>query len=437
MCAPLVLLVDVPDPWLRAFCAWALGSGFEAVAGSLDVLPAVDPHRLALAVVACDGEGNGALEAFRIVRKQAAGRPIVVLARGLSTDVVVRLVRSGAVDVIGMPAPPEDVVARTVLHALATDTEREHEIIGQSRVIQAVRHAITAVAPTRSTVLVTGETGVGKGLVARAIHRLSGRANRPFVHVDCSALAPSVIESELFGHEKGAFTGALERHPGRFEMAGDGTIFLDEIGDLDLRLQRKLLRVLQDREFERIGGKRTLRMAARVVAATHRDLPTLLRNGAFRADLYFRLNVFQLRIPPLRERLEDVPMLARALFVSVAERLGVVPVPLDDAIYRKLARHPWPGNVRELLNVLERLALRHQVGSLDADDLDELFDGEATSDPDGSDDSVATLDRLSVERMLRTTGGNVARAARRLGIPRSTLRYRLRLQGLDDLIPRD
>jgi two-component system response regulator HydG len=198
------------------------------------------------------------------------------------------------------------------------DAELGRELVGESRAMRRLRAEIRAVAPLRATVLLTGETGTGKGAAARALHARSSRARGPLVHVDCAALSPTLIESELFGHERGAFTGALERRTGRFELAASGTVFLDEIGELDERQQAKLLRVLHDREFERIGGVATLPMTARVVAATSRGLLREVREGRFRADLYFRLNVVPLRLPPLRERRSDVPLLVRALLPLTA-----------------------------------------------------------------------------------------------------------------------
>jgi DNA-binding NtrC family response regulator len=296
----------------------------------------------------------------------------------------------------------------------------------------------------RSTVLILGETGTGKGLVANMIHDLSRDRARPFVHVDCAALSPGLIESELFGHERGAFTGATERRAGRFELADRGTIFLDEIGDLDGALQAKLLRVLQDHCFERVGGSRTMTMRARVIAATSRDLRRGVRDGRFRRDLYFRLNVLQLKIPPLRDRLQDIPMLVRHGLHSISARLGVPEPSASDRFYAQLATHSWPGNVRELLNALERCLVHRRVDVLDAEDLDDLFEHFSGNDEADSDEPPTTsnLDLLDNEEeiirsALLSTGGNVSRVARRLGMPRTTLRRRVREYGLKHLIPSD
>jgi two-component system NtrC family response regulator len=272
---------------------------------------------------------------------------------------------------------------------------------------------------------------------------LSTRSNQPFVQVDCGALAASVIESELFGHERGAFTSAAERRIGRFEMADNGTIFLDEVAELDRSLQVKLLRVLQDRVYERLGGSKSLRMSARVVAATNRDLEAEVREGRFRADLLYRLNVFRLELPPLRERREDLPELIRNGLAELSGRLQIRVPRVSEAIYQRLSRHSWPGNVRELMNLLERLLILQAAGLIDESSLSDLLDSEGGPaaiapryqgplPPAGS-----PRERQILAAELASTGGNISRVARRLGIARGTLRYRLGLHDLGDLIPND
>jgi transcriptional regulator with GAF, ATPase, and Fis domain len=307
-----------------------------------------------------------------------------------------------------------------------------------------IAREVEAVAPLRSTVLITGETGTGKGVIARRIHEFSNHKDRPFVHVDCAALAANLIESELFGHERGAFTGAVDRRIGRFEAAGNGTIFLDEIGELPLGLQSKLLHVLQERSFERIGGNRSLRMSARVIAATHRDLESEVRHGRFREDLLYRIDVFRLELPPLRERVEEIPGLIEDGLSRIAGELRLSPPALPDAVLQRLRHHPWPGNVRELMNVLERLVIRNGAGLLDDLSVDRLFSGRsqgvgsarpARGGPLPAAGSEAEREILEAE--LAESGGNVARVARRIGIARSTLRYRLARHDLKHLVPND
>lgn len=316
------------------------------------------------------------------------------------------------------------------------------DIAGASKCMSELRKRAGWIAQTESTVLITGETGTGKGLLARSIHRNSSRCSGPFVHVDCTAFAASVIESELFGHERGSFTGAAERRRGRFELASSGTILLDEIGHLDPALQTKLLRVLEEREFERVGSNQTLPMRARVIAATNSDLRASLAAGSFRRDLYFRLAVFHLHIPPLRERLEDIPHLVKHR-LNMLRIAGIEPIgDSNDPLWSRLRAYDWPGNVRELWNVVERLYV------LGRDT--ELFDAQQVVGSHrqlgGCSPHVGKvngrLGELSNERTLISdilieTGGNIARAARRLEMPRSTLRYWIKRYGLGDLIPRD
>ncbi len=312
---------------------------------------------------------------------------------------------------------------------------------GESDALKRLRRDIEAIAPLDSNVLLTGETGTGKGRAARLLHERSPRANSPFVHVDCAALAGGLIESELFGHERGAFTSAAQQHIGRFERAGRGTIFLDEIGDLAQNLQAKLMRVLEDREYERVGGMQTLRMRARVIAASSRSLFPADSQGAFRTDLYFRLSVFHIELPPLRERAEDLPELVGDGLDRLCAAQQIARPEVSDEFLARLARHDWPGNVRELLNTLERVLAMHRDGPLRAgevdaallaranpshDDLRELVTLESPS----LQQEVAKFERREILDALKRAGGNVSDAARRLAIPRGTLRHKIRKHAL-------
>ena len=444
-----LLLVDVVDPYRTAFGVWSAHQGIEAFSVEGEVPAFAEASDVQLAVLG-SSEGEEALPSrVRALRKLHAHAPVVVLAFRCRIATVVELMRAGVADVIELPAPSVDVVERAAAHAreaaLRAGAER---LVGSGAAMQELRREIAAVATLSSTVLLCGETGTGKGLVARLIHELSSRRARPFVHVDCAALAPSVIESELFGHERGAFTGALGTRSGRFERAGHGTVFLDEIGELGPEIQTKLLRVLQDRAYERVGGHVTRFMPARVVAATSRDLQLEMREGRFRADLFFRLNVFRIALPPLRSHLDDVPALARAGIERVAARLQVSAPSLSSAFYARLAAYSWPGNVRELMNVLERVVIQSHAGCLDESDLDRILHEKVALHPAGDGGlprASSPLDlhagvgdeRAHLEAELLAVGGNVSRAARRLRMARSTLRYRIRVHGLESLIPRD
>ncbi|MBN2360648.1 MAG: sigma-54-dependent Fis family transcriptional regulator, partial [Deltaproteobacteria bacterium] len=287
------------------------------------------------------------------------------------------------------------------------------------------------VAPTPATVLILGASGVGKEVAARSIHRLSARAEGPFVAVNCAAISPQLIESELFGHEKGAFTGAVERRRGRFELADGGTLFLDEIAELPLPLQAKMLRVLQERNFERVGGTRTIEVDVRLVAATNRDLDREIGEGRFREDLYHRLAVFPLRIPALRERPQDILPLARQLLRRIAGSLGRPELELDEGAQRALLAHAWPGNVRELGNALERAAIVADGPLLSAAHLQLGSSTAQREAPVALEGTLEQIERAAIRQALAATAGHRKRAAERLGIGLRTLYDKIRQYELE------
>jgi transcriptional regulator with GAF, ATPase, and Fis domain len=298
-------------------------------------------------------------------------------------------------------------------------------------------------------VLLRGETGTGKELVAHAIHINSPREEKPFVRVNCAALAPGVLESELFGHEKGSFTGAVARRPGRFELADGGTLFLDEVGDLPMEVQIKLLRALQEREFERVGGAETIKVDVRMISATNRNLEKMIEDGEFREDLYYRLNVFPINLPPLRDRLDDIAALVGHFIAKFSRQMAVVAAPASAEALAKLREYNWPGNVRELENIIERAMILARGSPLGATHLD--FGRRAASHatpvpavvpaPALADDGKSLAERLldserkEIVAAVEKSRGNIASAARTLGINRSTLYYRLRKHGLEHLLP--
>jgi formate hydrogenlyase transcriptional activator len=302
------------------------------------------------------------------------------------------------------------------------------EIIGESPALKQVLSRLGIVAPTDSTVLIQGETGTGKELIARAIHNLSGRRDRTFVKLNCAAIPTGLLESELFGHEKGAFTGAIAQKVGRFELAHNGTIFLDEVGEIPLELQSKLLRVLQEQEFERLGSTRTIRINARLVAATNRDLAEMVAAKQFRSDLYYRLNVFPIVSPPLRDRREDIGPLAGLFLLRYAQRYRKEIGGFEPGAMRALSEYSWPGNIRELDHAIERAVLLARGNTITPSDL--------ALQPAGG--TVARLDELSLEEVERILiqkalgrhNGNVTLAANALGLSRSALYRRLQRYGL-------
>ena len=302
-------------------------------------------------------------------------------------------------------------------------------MVGQGPVFQAVLKSVQTVAPIDSTVLILGETGTGKELVARATHELSSRKKGSFVKVNCAAIPASLLESELFGHEKGSFTGAVAQKIGRFEVAHQGTLFLDEIGEMPLELQPKLLRAIQDQEFERVGGNRTIRTDVRFVAATNRDLKAMVEEGKFRADLYYRLHVFPLKVPPLRERREDIPLLTRYFVQKHAKRMGRNIDTIPTSVMDGLTNYDWPGNIRELQNVLERAVILSNGSALQVP-MSELIGKEAPlALHRRSSTESQTPERARILKALEEARGTVGGpdgAAARLGLKRTTLQSRMR-----------
>ena len=406
-----------------------------------------------------DGEG---LDIVRACQDADALLPVVMLTAFATVELAVEAMRQGAFDFLSKPFAPDVVkaVARraTERTALLRENARLKEevsrlsfaddIIGESSAIQSLRQQIARVAPTNATVLVVGETGTGKELVARAIHKHSTRANQPFIAVNCAAFQETLLESELFGHERGAFTGADRARQGLFEAAHRGTLFLDELGEMSLPLQAKLLRVLMDGQITRVGSTTPRKVDVRVLAATHRDLLKLMRDGQFREDLYYRLAVVPLTLPPLRERLEDLPLLLEFLSQQVARELKLPARPISAAALSKLRHYSFPGNVRELRNLLERAFILAQGNEIGPADVLLLSDADQTRPPASADPFQLWLDSLPTEvnlretlekterellaRALQSAHGVQAEAARYLGVTRSDIGYKLRKYGLEN-----
>jgi len=432
---PLVFLVDVGRHYCEAFAGWAAGKKIEVV--SCDLNTAVEHSHEAVLCVYQSSRNEGIVDHACDLIRETGAMPLVILSPRVSVWEAAQIIEAGAQDVIRIPAAPQEVLARSAARARHSIAETDDErLIGESPAILRVRRELRAVAPLDSTVLISGETGCGKGLAARFIHDRSRRKSHPFVHTDCSGLSEALIESELFGHERGAFTGALARRVGRFEAAAGGTLFLDEIGELSLALQGKLLRILQDHTYERLGSSCSRVMSARIVAATNRDLEADVNAGRFRRDLFFRLNVIRIEMPPLRERPEDVPCLVETLIQRIACRLGVGVPPTPERLLGEFIRYHWPGNVRELMNVLERFLVHHHAGLSSAPGAVQLIGMPATRPTSvGSDSSASPWPGRAHERVflaaeLAAEGGNVSSLARRLGVARSTLRYRIARHGI-------
>ena len=404
-------------------------------------------------VMLTDGDG---IETLGAVRDAAPDMPIIILSAQNTLDTAVRASDTGAFEYFPKPFDIDEL-ARTVRQAVGNAKaggagEEEAPVaalplVGRSQPMQAVYRMITRVLRNDLTVLVLGESGTGKELVAEAIHQLGHRKEGPFVAVNTAAIPAELIESELFGHEKGAFTGAVARHVGKFEQAGGGTLFLDEIGDMPLEAQTRLLRALQSGRIRRVGGREEIAVDVRIIAATNKDLTPMIAAGTFREDLFYRLNVVPITLPPLRERADDVPALARH-FLQLAAADGLPRRRLEDSAAQLLARQPWRGNVRELRNFIYRLALLSREDAINAEGVDALLreaEHSAASQDGGTvdgavaqwwhsqrpgeglvyDAALAAFERPLFIHALRETGGNQLQAARLLGINRNTLRKRL------------
>jgi len=395
--------------------------------------------------------GMSGLELLQAVKRQNAALPVVVMTAFGSVETAVEAMKAGATDYVLKPFSLAEM--RMVVHK-ELDVSRLREenrslrralgekyshpnIVAGSAKMQEVLAIVERVAPTNSTVLLGGESGVGKDLLARAIHEKSRRASGPFIKINSTAIPENLLESELFGYEKGAFTGASTSKPGKFELADKGTLFLDEIGDVPAATQVKLLRVLQEREFERLGGTRTVKVDVRLVAATNRDLRAALEEGTFREDLYYRLNVVPIDIPPLREHKEDIPDLTNLFLRKFCGESGRPVTTISPEATNLLLSHHWPGNVRELQNIIERACALAKTSRLEPGDIhiDSSPRNKATTSGEGFLPAGMTLDQWEddmIREALKRAGGNKSQAARLLGLSRNALRYRLSKIGIED-----
>ncbi len=476
--AKTILVVDDEKNIRRTLSLVLEGEGYhvigaESAEAGLEILASPNTP-VDLAIFDVKLPQMSGLEALERLRKEEATRdlPIVVISGHATVNDAVHAIKLGASDFFEKPLARERVLVsvRNVLDAAQTkralaEVSREqlakYEMIGQSAPIQRLFREVEKVAPTRAGVLITGESGTGKELIARAIHRLSPRTEGPFVKVNCAAIPRELIESELFGHEKGAFTGAQSKRRGFFEQAHGGTLFLDEIGDMDLVAQAKVLRALQSGEISRVGSEHVIHVDVRVLAATNKDLARGVENGAFREDLYFRLNVFPLRSPSLRERVEDIPLLALAFMQTFAKENGTKPKPIEEAVIQALVARRWPGNVRELKNVVERMAIlsgdRVTIADLPEDPHESPFGdeenekdaptAESFEDERGREEEreevapsrplvpgqYLTLrefreqsERKYIVDTLKLTGWNISRTAIVLGVERTNLHKKIR-----------
>ena len=466
---PIVLIADDEPNIRRMVGALLTGEGYEvtetpsgveAVARVKDGEPDV-----ALVDLMMPGDLDGMATLARL-RDVAPDLPVIMMSGRAGLADAVKATKLGAFNFLEKPLTPEGVLlavasalelrqTRRVARALRAELGFTGEMVGKSEAMAAVRQMIARVAPTDARVLITGESGPGKELVASAIHDKSPRREKPFVRVNCAAIPRDLVESEMFGHERGAFTGATQTRIGRFELAHHGTLFLDEVGDLGPDAQAKLLRAIEAKEIQRVGGNRVIRTDVRILAATNHDLQRAVRGGTFREDLYFRLNVIPLAIPPLRDRSEDVPELVAHFSEQFLQRTGQArPRWRSDAL-QLLRDYPWPGNVRELANIIERLAILHPGAEMTGQQVEDVLivdhdhpealpttptqaqagSGDRatpTVEPTASlADRLDAFERTVIARALAEAGGNVADAARRLQTDRPNLYRRMKRLGIN------
>ena len=423
--------------------------GYECLgaAGGQEGLALVERESPDLVFLDIKMPGMDGLEVLGRLKAMDEALPVIIISGHGTVSTAVEATKLGAFDFVEKPLATERVLVgirnaldqsrlRDENRALKRSIELRHQMIGDSAALRQVMEAVARAAPTAATVLLLGESGVGKELVARTIHRNSLRARERFVQVNCAAIPDELIESELFGHEKGSFTGATEKQIGKFEQADRGTIFLDEVGDMSLKTQAKVLRVLQEGEVERLGSSRTTKVDVRVIAATNKDLEEEIRNNRFREDLFFRLAVIPIYVPPLRERPGDVPLLVRHFMDLFARESNVRPKRISPAAMELLQRYRWKGNVRELRNTVERLLIMTPGDTIDVSDLPEPVrndavarppvDGEAEADRPGTLREFKELaERRFLVEKLRETGWNISRTAEIIGTPRSNLYKKL------------
>jgi len=397
--------------------------------------------------------GMDGMEVLKRLKEFLPFVPVIIMTGHGSIDMAVKAIKLGSYDFLEKPLEMDKLLL-TVKNAidfgklqrenllLKQKIERQHNLIGESPAIQTLRKQIEQVAPTDAWVLIFGENGSGKEVVAHEIHRLSQRRDKPFVEVNCAAIPEELIESELFGHEKGAFTGATSTKRGKFDMAHGGTLFLDEIGDMSLKTQAKILRILEEQRFERVGGNKTIQVDVRVIAATNKNLEEEIKKGTFREDLYFRLNVIPFTVPPLRKRGEDILLLADYFLREFTEKRGKLLKVLSDEAKSALLSYPWPGNVRELKNLMERLSIMVPSETITPKDLPPEMTEKSGLQPSSLSqgpiydaasikEAVSQFERHYIIQKLKENDGNISRTAEKIGIARRNLTHKIKAYNIN------
>jgi two-component system, NtrC family, response regulator AtoC len=455
-----VLIVD-DEPSIRKVLQLQVrrfGHAAETAADGAEAIAMLQEDLFHLVVTDLKMPGVDGMGVLKWVSENQPGLPVIMITAHGTVDTAVEALKRGAFDYVSKPFD-KDELEQSISKALATEARNagvvqpgpvgdvgRFGIVGRTDAMRDVYALIEKVAPSPTTVLVTGESGTGKELVARALHEHSDRRNGPFIQINCGAIPENLFEAELFGYERGAFTGAVTQKPGRFEVAHGGTLFLDEVSELPRDMQVKILRALQDRKIDRVGGLKPIEVDVRLVAATNIDLGKAVHAGTFREDLFYRLNVVPIRLPPLRDRREDVPLLVEYFLKRFNVRLGKSVARVSPEALAALLEFPWPGNIRELENLMERCVLLADADTLGLDDLPGMHGGAGARAEDPVRDEeldglglkeyvrvhTAKLERTRIQRVLDAEDGNVTRAARKLGISRKSLQTKMKEYGLRD-----
>jgi two-component system nitrogen regulation response regulator NtrX len=450
--ARTILVVDDEASILRSVEGILSDEGFEVISAESgsDALEKIDQLIPDLVLLDIWMPGMDGIETLVKIKEAYPYLQVVIMSGHGNIETAVKATKLGAYDFIEKPLSMEKLLhsvgkaldyykLEEEINLLKQKHKQKSNLTGHSKSIRRLKEQIRIVAPTNAWVLISGENGTGKELVAHYIYRLSRRSNKPMVEVNCAAIPEDLIESELFGHEKGAFTGAATMRKGKFDLAHEGTIFLDEIGDMSLKAQSKTLRILQEQKFERVGGTRTIEVDVRVIAATNKDLESEIEKGSFRDDLYFRLNVIPIQVPPLRDRAEDIPELVEEFLAEFSVSTNIDPKRMSGSAMELLKKYPWPGNVRELKNLVERLMIMSPGMVIEASDIPSPFNqrqgGEPAFEPrilsDTLKEAKNQFEKAFLETKLREYDWNISQTAEAIGIERSNLHKKIKAYGLE------
>ena len=446
-----ILIVDDEESICQSLSGVLADDGYDIItaASGEEALKIVGEELPSLVLLDIWLPGMDGIETLKIIKSEHPEIRVIMMSGHGTIETAVKATKLGAFDFIEKPLSLDKVLL-IVNHALdmtrleeenillKQKVAHEYELTGSSEAIMELKETISLVAPTNAWILIMGENGTGKELVSRSIHKQSKRAHKPFIEVNCAAIPEELIESELFGHEKGAFTGATEKKRGKFDLAHEGTLFLDEVADMSLKAQAKILRILQEKKYERVGGAKVIATDVRVLAATNKDLEKEMEAGRFRQDLYYRLNVIPLRVPPLRERKEDILLLAKRFLKDFALKEGEAEKSIANDGIEILMQHDWPGNVRELKNIVERLVIMKAGDVIDANDIPAFVKNDQMGEPDNAGLALnsyrlakANFEKQYIAAKLKEYDGNISRTAEAIGLERSNLHRKIKSYNLD------